>query len=131
MRKAALDELTAPPQQTLAVLAPHSPPVRIHRLLLSLLARPIPLPLLLLLRNVAAHLVTLHPLDHRAAVVALVRHQLFDPANVDLGLIFGPQLGLAPDLLRHRHARLAQRLVQRRRVALIGTLQLSLIPISE
>src|SRR5664279_847884 len=107
MREAALNELAAPPQQTLAVLTPHPPTVRIHRLLLGLLARPIPLPLLLLLRNVAANLVTLHPLDHRAAVVALIRNQLFNPANVDLGLIVGAQLGLAPDLLRHRHARLA------------------------
>src|SRR5450755_1231875 len=123
MRKAALNELAAPPQYTLAVLAPHPPPVRIHRLLLSLLARPVPPPLLFLLRNVAAHLVTLHPLDHRAAVVALIRNQLFDPANVDLGRIAGPQLGLAPHLFRHRHARFAQRLVQRRRVALIRTLQ--------
>src|SRR5271165_5476606 len=57
MREAALDELAAPPQQTLAVLAPHPPSVGIHRLLLSLLARPIPIPLRLLLRNVAANLV--------------------------------------------------------------------------
>src|ERR1017187_7848106 len=97
VREAALDQLAAPPQQTLAVLAPHPPPVGIHRLLLSLLARPVPQPFLLLLRNVAANLVTLHPLDHRAAVVALVRHQIFDPSNVHLGLIVWPQLGPAPD----------------------------------
>src|ERR1035438_1816577 len=97
MCEAALDQLAAPPQQTLAVLAPHPPPVRIHRLLLGLLARPIPLPLLPLLRNVAANLVTLHPLDHRAAVVALVRDQLFDPGDVHFGIIVWPQLGLAPE----------------------------------
>src|SRR5271157_5469723 len=85
VREAALDQLAAPPQQTLAVLAPHPPPVRIHRLLLTLLARPIPQPLLLLLRNVAAKLVTLHSLDHRAAVIALVRDQLFDAVDVHLG----------------------------------------------
>src|ERR1017187_4740767 len=92
MREAALDELAAPPQQTLAVLASHPPPVRIHRLLLSLLARPIPLPLLFLLRNVAANLVTLHPLDHRAAVVALIRHQLFDAVDVHFRFVAGSQL---------------------------------------
>src|ERR1017187_9654547 len=115
MREAALDELAAPPQQTLAVLAPHPPPVRIHCLLLSLLACPVPLPLLLLLGNVTANLVTLHPLDDRAAVISLVRDQLFNPANVDLGPVAGPQFGFTPDLFRHPHARLAQRLVQSRR----------------
>src|ERR1035441_4900970 len=98
MRETALDELAAPPQQTLAVLPPHPPPVRIPRLLLSLLARPVPQPLLLLLWNVAANLVTLHPLNHRAAVVALVRHQLFNPTNVHLGLITGSQLGVPGEL---------------------------------
>src|SRR5207244_3715529 len=39
------------------------------------------MPLLLLLRNVAAHLVTLHPLDHRTAVVALLR----PPGSFSLG----------------------------------------------
>ena len=56
-------------------------------------------------------------------MIALVGDQLFDAGDVHLGLIAGPLLRLAPDLLRHRHARFAQRLVQRRRVALVGTLQ--------
>src|ERR1039457_1503231 len=113
MRETALDELAAPPQQTLAVLTPHPPPVRIHRLLLSLLARPVPQPLLLLLWNVAANLVTLHPLNHRAAVVALVRHQRFNAVDVHFRFVAGSQLSLAPDLLRHREARFPQVLAQR------------------
>src|SRR6266536_4832352 len=67
--EAALREFAAPPQYTLAVLAPHPPPIRIHRLLFGLLACPVPPPLLLLLRNVAAHAVRLHPFHHRTAVI--------------------------------------------------------------
>src|ERR1035441_7782627 len=58
VRETTFDELAAPPPQTLAVLAPHPPPVRIHRLLLRMLARPVPSPLLFLLRNVTALAVT-------------------------------------------------------------------------
>ena len=47
-------------------------------------------PFLLFLRNVAAYLITLQPLQHRAAMVALVGHHLFDTVNVDLGFVLGP-----------------------------------------
>ena len=43
--------------------------------------------------------------------------------NVHLRRLVGPQLRLAPNLLRHRHPGLAQRFIERRRVALIGALQ--------
>jgi hypothetical protein len=59
----------------------------------------------LLLQNVAAHLVTLHPLDHRAAVVALVGDQLFDAAVVHLGPSVGPLLRFPSNLLRHHRSR--------------------------
>src|SRR6266849_4594647 len=123
VREAALHQFAAPPQQTLAVLAPHPPPVRVHGLLFGLFARPVPPPLLFLLRNVAAHFVRLHPLHHRAAVIALVGHRLFDPSHVHLGRFVGPQLCLAPNLLRHCHPGLAQRFIERGRFALIGALQ--------
>src|SRR5271154_2807073 len=95
--EAALDQFAAPSQQTLAVLASHSLPVRIDRLLLLALALPVPLALLLLLGNVAAHLVTLHPLQHRAAVITLVRNQFLDAERVDLRLLFRMQPDLALD----------------------------------
>src|SRR5580704_4529333 len=84
--EAAFHQLAAPPEQALAVAAAHPLPIPIHRLLLLGLTLPVALPLLLLLRDVTAHLVTLYPLDHCSAVVALIRDQLFDPVDVDLGL---------------------------------------------
>ena len=49
-------------------------------------------------------------------MVALVRDQLFDPADVDLRLLLRPQLGLAPDLFRDLFPGFAQRFIQRRRI---------------
>src|ERR1019366_7399674 len=106
----------------LAVVAAHPPPVLVNRLLFLGFALPVTSPFLLLLWNVATYLVALHSLDYRAAVIALVGNQLFDPVDVHLRLLAGPQLGLAPDLLRHCHPRLAQRLVQRCRGALVRAL---------
>src|SRR5215472_9197302 len=70
-------------------------------------ALPVAPSFLLLLRNVAAHLITLHPLHHRATVVALVRHQFFDPLQVHLRFVLGPQIGLPSDLFGDLLTRLA------------------------
>ena len=80
MREAAFHQLAAPPEQA----ASHPPPVLIDRLLFLGLALPVAPPLLPLLRNVTAHLVTLHALDHCAAVVALVGQKPRDRRNVTL-----------------------------------------------
>src|SRR5437773_9853597 len=53
-------------------------------MLFGLFARPVPPPLRFLLGNVTAHPVRLHPLHHRAAVIALVGHRLLDPGHVHL-----------------------------------------------
>jgi len=55
-------------------------------LLLVGLACPAAFSLLPLLRNVAAHAVTLHSLQNRAAQIALVCNQFFDAANINLVL---------------------------------------------
>jgi hypothetical protein len=55
MSKGSFDELASPPQQTLAILAPHPLTILINRLLLTLLAFPVPLARLLLFRNVCAN----------------------------------------------------------------------------
>src|SRR5271163_1352288 len=120
--EAALDEFAAPPQQALTVLASHSSPVRIDRSLLLAFVLPVPPAFLLLLRNVAAHLVTLHLLQYRAAVIPLVRNQFLDPEKVDLRLLFRMQSDLALDQSSHRHPGLDQRLIQSRGVALVGRL---------
>jgi hypothetical protein len=53
-------------------------------------------------------------------VIALVSHYFFDPAQVHLWLLLGPQLGLAPDLFRDLFTRFRERLIHRCRVALIA-----------
>jgi len=57
----------------LAVAAAHPPPILIDRLLFLGLALSMASPLLLFLRNITAHFGTLHALDNRATVIALVR----------------------------------------------------------
>jgi len=42
-----------------------------------------------------------------AAVVAIIRHQLFNPVEVDLRLVPRPQLGLAPHLFRYLFTQVA------------------------
>jgi|SRR5215469_15213481 len=54
-----------------------------------------PPPLCATSRNVAAHLLTLYPLDHRVAVVALVGDQVFDTIDVHLRLLVGPLVRFA------------------------------------
>src|ERR1700733_2647016 len=92
VREAAFHQFASPPQQTLAVDAAHPSPILVHSLLLLALALPVALPRLFLFWNVSTHLVTLHPLQDRAAVVNLVRYHLFDSLDVDLGRILGSLL---------------------------------------
>jgi hypothetical protein len=73
--------------------------------------------------EMASHFVRLRPLHHRAAVVALVGNRLLDSGHVHPWRLVGPQLCLALDRLRHCHPGLAQRLIERGRVALIDALQ--------
>src|ERR1035437_11134476 len=94
------------------------PPVFVGPLLLLRLAFPVALTLLLLLWDVAANSVTLHPLESRSAVVTLVRNQLFDAVDVDLH-IARTRLSLIRRQLGHRPSRLDQRCVQRGRIALV------------
>src|SRR3974390_191437 len=54
------------------------PPILVNRLLFRRLTLPVPSPLRLLLRYVAAHLVTLDPLEDGTAVIPLIGDQLFD-----------------------------------------------------
>src|SRR6516164_236143 len=123
MRKAAFHQLAAPPQYALAVLTLHPPPILVYRLLFGPLALPLASSSLLLFRNVAAHLIALHPLQYCPAMVTLVGNHLFDTVDVDFGLILGPLLRFPSDLFRHRQARLAQRGIQGRGVAPIRALQ--------
>ena len=77
---------------------PHPPPILVHRLLLRpacSAASAAPPPLCATSRNVAAHLLTLYPLDHRVAVVALVGDQVFDTIDVHLRLLVGPLVRFA------------------------------------
>src|SRR5712692_10011228 len=67
-------QLSASPQQALAILASHPLPVLVHRLLFLGLAYPVTATLLLLLRNVAPYLKALHTFHDGPAVVALVGH---------------------------------------------------------
>jgi hypothetical protein len=108
MGEAAFDQLSAPSQQALAVVALDPPPVGVHRPLLAGLTFPFALPLLLPLRNVAAHLVLRYSLQHRAGV-SLVSHHLLDALDVDLWLGVRVQCGLASGQLRDRFAGFAQR----------------------
>jgi hypothetical protein len=57
----------------------------------------VPLARLLLFRNVGANFQFFDLFKHRAAMIALVRDQFFDPVHVDLRLRFRMQIGLALD----------------------------------
>lgn len=95
--KTSFDELAASPEQTLAIVAANPLPILINGLLFFFLALPVPLVRLLLFRNVGANFVLLDLFEHRAAMIAFVRNQLFDPVHVDLRLRFRMQIGLALD----------------------------------
>src|SRR5271167_3472170 len=95
VRKAALHQFASPPQQTLAVAAAHPSPILVYRLLLLGFALPVSLPRLFFFRDVRTYLVTRHPLQDLATVVAFVGYQLFDSLDVDLGSILGMLFHLA------------------------------------
>ena len=69
MSKGSFDELASSPQQFLAILAAHPLTVLINRLLLALLALPLPLAGLLLLRDVSANFQFLDLLKSFAAIL--------------------------------------------------------------
>jgi hypothetical protein len=54
----------------------------------------------------------------RATVVALIRHQFFDPLQMHLRFILRPRLGPSSDLFCYLFTGLAQGFIQRRRIAL-------------
>jgi hypothetical protein len=87
--KAAFDELAASAQQLFAVVSCNSFVVGLDGLLLSLLAIPVPLACLFSFWNVTCNFIFTDPLDDRAAVIALVGNQLFDPIDIDLGFFVG------------------------------------------
>src|SRR6266704_4881267 len=84
VRKAPLDQRAPLPKQVLAIGAVHPPPVRIDRLLLLVLALPMPLARLLLLRNIRSYFRALHLNQHRAAMVALVGDDFLDALQIYL-----------------------------------------------
>jgi hypothetical protein len=97
MSKGSFHELASPPQQSLSIPAAHPLPVLINRLLLALLAFPVSLAGLFLLRDVSANFQLLDLLKSFAAMVALVRNQFFNSFYVDLGFLFRMQLCFAID----------------------------------
>jgi transposase len=107
-------------------VALHPPPIGVHRLLLAGLALPMPLPFLLPFRNVTAHPITLHPFDHRARVIPLVSHHLFDASDVHLEVCMflrellrhlrGPVIVLLDNASTHKGAPIEQLLRQHRRL---------------
>jgi hypothetical protein len=84
VREVPLDQLASLPQQALAIGSLHSPPIGIDRLLFLGFAFPMPLPGLLVLRNVSPHFRTLQIRYHRSTVVALVGHHFFDALQMHL-----------------------------------------------
>src|ERR1039458_3419796 len=90
--KAAFDEFSSPSELLFAIVSSNSAVVSLNSLLLSLLTIPVPLASLLTFRNVTGNFILSDPLDDRAAVIALIRYQLFDPVHVDLRLLLGMQL---------------------------------------
>src|ERR1700677_3301884 len=97
VREATFHQLAPSPQYTLAVLAPASLSILVHQLLLLPFALPVPPPFLFLLRNISSHFVTLHPLQHRPAVVAAVGNQLFNSLQVHFRFLLRPLLRLVFD----------------------------------
>src|ERR1700686_1419325 len=95
MSESSFHELAASPQQFLAILASFPLSILINRLLFALLALPVSLAGLLLLRNVSANFKFLDLLKSFAAMVALVRNKFFNSGYVDLGLLFRMQLCFA------------------------------------
>ena len=61
-------------------------------------------------------------LNYGSAVVTFIGHDLFDAPQVDLRLFRRRRRYFMLNQLRYRFARLRQRLVNRRRVSLIGSL---------
>ena len=97
MSEGSFHELAASPQQFLSIPASHPLTVLIDRLLLALLALPVSIAGLLLLRNVSANFQFLELHKSLAAMVALVRNKFFNPGYVDLGFLFRMQLCFAID----------------------------------
>src|SRR5215467_5082108 len=82
-----------------------------------------PLPLLLLLRNVSAYFRSLHFRQNRLTVVSLIRYYLFDAAQVDLRLFLGSSLRFMRDQFCYCFASLSQCFLYRRRIAQVSFLQ--------
>jgi hypothetical protein len=105
VRESALDQLSAPSQQALAVDALDAPPVGVHRLLLSGRAAHLRY-LSAAALNVAAHLVRPYPFQHRAGVVSLSD----TISSMPLRLIFGLASGCKSASRPASRSRLAQEL---------------------
>src|SRR5438128_12485173 len=84
MRKAPLDQRASLPEQARAIGTVHPLPVGVDGPLLLLLALPVPLPPLLLLRNIRSYFRPLYLRYHGAAMVPLVRDHFFDAVHVHL-----------------------------------------------
>src|SRR5437899_12717723 len=97
MRKAPLDQRASLPEQALAIGPVHPLPVGVDGPLLLLLALPVPLPPLLLLRNIRSYF---RPL-HRAAMVTLVRDHFFDAVHVHLRFLVWRFLRFLGNQLRY------------------------------
>ena len=78
VRETPFDQLASFPKETLAIGSVHTPPVRIHRLLLVPFTFPMSVAPLFLLRNVRSYFRTRHLHQHHAAMVALVGNHFFD-----------------------------------------------------
>jgi len=88
MSEGSFHELASSPQQLLSILAAHPLTVLINGLLLALLALPVSLAGLFLLRDVSANFQFLDSLKSFAAMVALICNKFFNPVYVDLGFLF-------------------------------------------
>src|SRR5437867_8762593 len=85
MREGTLKEFSPPPQQTLAALTFHTPPVGIHRRRLFRFAFPVA-PWLPWSRNISSDASLDHRRQTRAAVIALVCHHFAHPLFMHLVL---------------------------------------------
>src|ERR1035437_5901260 len=117
MREASFQQFSPTPQQLFASLAPNASPVPIDRRLLPWFPPPLPT-LSFRLRQIRPHSDLSEILHHRAAMIALVRHHLFQPVRVH-PLISRWFLAHFLQLLR----RLDERFLHRRRVSSISSLQ--------